>query len=145
MLMSTCAVDYPKLAPSIIIIAIVVPIILVILVIISLAIGVTFLLRYKRSSKSLKVEGHAVIVRSPSETSTVRYYRADQIRQSQNLYDDQRASYIPGSYVINCIGPYESNNACREGGYCDPADCEEELKRELNKLELRQVFIENIG
>ena len=148
--MRTCAVNYPRLSPSIIISAIAVPIALVILVlfIISLAVAVTFHHRNKRSSKSLKVEGHAMIVRNRDQSPTTRYYRADQIRLSQNFSnqsDCQRASYIAGAYVINCIGPYENDNACGEGGYCDPADCEEGLRKQLKNSELREVFIENIG
>ena len=89
-----------------------------------------------------------MVAANPDSTFATRYLQTDQLRQSQNFSEstsvNQRASYIAGSYVINCI-PCEENNACGEGQFCDPETCERGLKMQLKNLELREVFIENIG
>lgn len=150
----TCALNSPRRTPgpSVNPIAIALPItsvIILVLLIISLAVGITFHHRNKPSTRSQKVEAHEMVATNPDLSFTARYLRADQLRQSQIFSDNnesvnQRASYIAGSYVISCI-PCEENNACGEGEYCDPANCEEDLKRQLRNLELKEVFVENIG
>ena len=118
------------------------------LLIILLIIGISFYRRKILSSRSQKVKAHAMVAINPDSAFAARYLRSDQLRQSQNFSDspsvDQRASYIPGSYVINCIA-CEENNECGEGQFCDPETCEQGLKTQLKNLELKEVFIENIG
>ena len=146
----SCAINSLQRTPSFNTTAIVLPIIfgiILALLIVSLAVGIIFRHRNKMRSTSQKVEAQAMVVINPDPTFTARYLRTDQLRQSQtsdNQSINQRASYIAGSYVINCI-PCEDNNECGEGQYCDPANCEEDLKKQLKNLELKEVFIENIG
>lgn len=146
-----CAVNSPRRTARIHSTAIVLPIIFgitLVLLIIPLTVGIAFHHRKKKSSRPQKVEAHAMVAINPDSTFAARYLRSDQLRQSHNFSDspstDQRASYIAGSYVINCI-PCEENNACGEGKFCDPETCEQGLKMQLKNLELREVFIENIG
>ena len=147
----TCAVNSPRKTTRIHSTAIVLPIIfgvILVLLIILLAVGATFHHRKILSSRSQKMKAQAMVATNLDLAFATHYLKSDQLRQSQHFSDspstDRRASYIPGSYVINSL-PGEENNECGEGQFYDPETCEQGLKMQLKNLELREVFIENIG
>ena len=118
------------------------------LLIILVAVGITFHHRKILSSRSQKMKARAMVATNLDSVFATNHLQSDQLRQSQNFSDnrsaDQRTSYIPGSYVVNCL-TYEENNKCGEGQFYDPEICEQGLKMQLNNLEVSEVLIENIG
>ena len=117
------------------------------LLIILLSIGISFYRCKILSSRSQKMKARAMVATNLDLAFATNHLQSDQHRQSQNFSDspstDERASYIPGSYVIRCF--CEENNKCEEGQFYDAEICERGLKIQLKKLELKEVIIENIG
>ena len=62
-----------------------------------------------------------------------------------NVFISHKASILTGSYAVpvDAVGNYELNNG-NEELYWDPASQEEDLKQQLKKLKVQEVFKENI-
>lgn len=126
---------------------------LIILSIISVSIVVYCCHSMKRITLSIpKVEGGGKIVLAARQNTevTTRYEESVQLRShglTQPLNEDNAYYRASGCYVINCIGPCE-NEEIREvydKQFCDPVCCEDTLKMDLQRLELKHVSVQDIG